>query len=983
MRFILRSLAIFAVAARRLLSQRGLALATALGLVASVAIVMSIPLYSDAIYYQVLQKELTKPTQEGEISRPPFAFMFRYVGSLYGLLEWADIEQVDSYLWNQGPELLGLPSLFKVRYFRTDNFRLFPTSDVAYADVKDPLAWVNFATASDFENKITLVEGNLPAVADSAPDVPMEILVNVAMANEFGLQVGEQFVTFRRTEKEGASRTVQVPVVVAGIWQATDPADPYWFYRQTVFENQFFIPEESFRMRLVPALNDEIAQALWYLVHDGSEVSSDDVRGLIARISTVQQQAASLRANTRLEVSPQDALVNYRRSSQILNILLYAFSIPIIGLMLAFIGLVVGLSVNRQRNEIAVLRSRGATVLQVLGIAALEALLLGLVALAAGMPFSQQIAQTIGATKSFLNFTIDSDLRVGMTLTTLRFGLTAIVVTMVAQVFPSFGAARHTIVTYKREQARTIRPPWWQRAWLDVLLLIPAAYGTYLLSQQGSVATLSATGQGGPFDNPLLFLVPALGALALTLFMLRLLPWLMAAIAWVAARTPSVGFLLATRYLARDPAFYTAPLVLIILTLSLSTFTASLAQTLDAHLYDQTYYQLGADAQLIELGQTTAASGAPAGSEGATGEAASPAPGGATGSAAGSGESGVIAQDRWVFVPVSEHLNVPEITAATRIGDFSASVQAQGTWTKARFIGVDRVDFSKVAYWRYDFAPASLGALMNALAVAPEGVLLPGDFMRQNAIRVGDAIQTRISSYGQQANITMLVVGEFEYFPTWYPNEEEPLPLMVGNLEYFFEMAGGEVPYNVLVKTASSADLNQITSDLRAYDITVLDYRSARERIAEEQIKPERQGLFGVLSVGFLAAALLTVLGFFLYALFSFRRRFIELGTLRAIGLSPAQMTTFLAWELAFVILLGLGTGTVLGALVSDLYIPYLQVGNTPQSMTPPFLVEIAWPAIFRIYLLFGMLFVVALAVLAALLLRMKIFQAIKLGETL
>ena len=41
-----------------------------------------------------------------------------------------------------------------------------------------------------------------------------------------------------------------------------------------------------------------------------------------------------------------------------------------------------------------------------------------------------------------------------------------------------------------------------------------------------------------------------------------------------------------------------------------------------------------------------------------------------------------------------------------------------------------------------------------------------------------------------------------------------------------------------------------------------------------------------------------------------------------------------------------------------------------------------SWPAIFRIYVLFGLIFVVALAVLATLLLRMRIFQAIKLGET-
>jgi putative ABC transport system permease protein len=44
--------------------------------------------------------------------------------------------------------------------------------------------------------------------------------------------------------------------------------------------------------------------------------------------------------------------------------------------------------------------------------------------------------------------------------------------------------------------------------------------------------------------------------------------------------------------------------------------------------------------------------------------------------------------------------------------------------------------------------------------------------------------------------------------------------------------------------------------------------------------------------------------------------------------------------------------------------------------------VEIAWPAIYQIYGLFLLLFVAALLLLAVLLRRMKIFQAIKLGES-
>jgi len=124
------------------------------------------------------------------------------------------------------------------------------------------------------------------------------------------------------------------------------------------------------------------------------------------------------------------------------------------------------------------------------------------------------------------------------------------------------------------------------------------------------------------------------------------------------------------------------------------------------------------------------------------------------------------------------------------------------------------------------------------------------------------------------------------------------------------------------------------------------------------------------------------VLGFLLYAVFSFRRRFIELGTLRAIGLSIGQLSVFLICELAFLILLGLGAGSAIGALISDLFIPYFQIGSGPTANIPPFTVEIAWSAVTRLYALFAALFLAAFVILIALLLRMKVFQAIKLGET-
>lgn len=254
--------------------------------------------------------------------------------------------------------------------------------------------------------------------------------------------------------------------------------------------------------------------------------------------------------------------------------------------------------------------------------------------------------------------------------------------------------------------------------------------------------------------------------------------------------------------------------------------------------------------------------------------------------------------------------------------------------------------------------------------------------MREAGLRVGDQVQVRIDSSGGETEGPMRIVGDFDYFPTWYSEAEERRPLLIGNLDYIFEQVGGEQPYSVWVNTAENVDYGKLIDDLQDVEISVFDYTAASERIADELRRPERQGLFGVLSVGFLASALLTVLGFLLYALFSFRRRFIELGTLRAIGLSTTQLTIFLICELAFLILLGLASGTAIGVLISRLFIPYLQIGVGPTAAIPPYSVEIAWFAISRLYVLFGVLFLVAFVVLIILLLRMKVFQAIKLGET-
>jgi putative ABC transport system permease protein len=234
--------------------------------------------------------------------------------------------------------------------------------------------------------------------------------------------------------------------------------------------------------------------------------------------------------------------------------------------------------------------------------------------------------------------------------------------------------------------------------------------------------------------------------------------------------------------------------------------------------------------------------------------------------------------------------------------------------------------------------------------------------------------------YGNNFQVDLKIVGAFDLFPTWYPEQG---PLIVGNLDYIFQQMGGEFPYRVLLDVNHSTDPRDVANaDTQGIQMRFLSWNTPVVQIDETKSKPERQGLLGFLFIGFATAALLTVLAFLLHMVFSFQRRFIELGVLRAAGLSMGQMTGYLVWELAFLIMIGGVVGTILGYLASEIFIPFMQIGREASDLIPPFKILIAWDSIYQIYWMFGILFALTLVVSILLLRRMRIFQAIKLGET-
>ncbi len=929
-------------------------LLTLFGLCAILTLIVSIPLYVDAVHHSILLDKISSHTLGGEVL--PYSFRFVFYGLWSGKNQWENVEPLDTYLRETASSELAMPMLRITRHMVTDLFDISLEDAGESGDVPDGgFGKASFGFLDGIEDNIKIVDGKFPEAAEPDANSLIEVLVSLETANKYGFQPGEEYLLTAVNRVQGNEDAGAVfPVRIAGVWEPENARDPYWIVSPALLEGVFIVPEQTLTERVAPFYDMDISQAIWHLILDGTEINADQVTDLLERIAVYEQGANKYLPNFSMLRSPVGDLRSFQRSAQQLMMLLYIFTIPVVALIMLFVFLMASLSIERRRNEIAVLRSRGASTWQTLSTIVIETLILGLLALGLSYPLGALITQAVGLSTSFMDFSSRTELSVRISDTALAAGLITVLFVSLVNVFPAISAVQHTVISYKQELARQLRKPFWQRIWLDLFLLVPALYGSYLLRNRGN---LMPDGSSEPLNDPLLYLVPSLLVLSLTLLLLRILPRLLELIAHLLEQTPSVGILLAVRSLSRTRG-YEIPLIILTLTLSLSIYTASLARTLEDDLFARVNYQTGSDVRFIKVGRNTSSSFL---SQGAIPEAAA--------------ES--------LSFPVSEYLKVKGITDATRVGYYPVDIRPlSAPRDSGIFIGVERLDFPRMAYWREDFASQPLNNILNSLGAVPHGVLVNQGFLDQTGIRIGDSIELVVRTDLGRMALQSQVVGSFDLFPTWY--EEEEGPLFVGNLEYLFDQVGGYAPYQVWAKVSPEFDYKGIYDlQISDFNVKVLSWLASQPKIQTTQNRPEYQGIFGFLFVGFIAAAVMSVVGFLLYAIFSLQRRYVELGVLRANGLSRRQMSVTLAFEILFLILVGALIGTLLGVGTSSFYIPYLQIGDTPADHTPPFLVNIAWDAISQIYILFGALFLVTLFILLLVLQRIKIFQAIKLGETL
>ena len=141
------------------------------------------------------------------------------------------------------------------------------------------------------------------------------------------------------------------------------------------------------------------------------------------------------------------------------------------------------------------------------------------------------------------------------------------------------------------------------------------------------------------------------------------------------------------------------------------------------------------------------------------------------------------------------------------------------------------------------------------------------------------------------------------------------------------------------------------------------------------------QGTNGALTLGFLVTMAIAMIGFNIYWVLSIRGRELQFGILRAIGMTQKKVIGILVCEQIMISLVAVLVGVLIGSLTSQLYVPLLSIVYSASEQVPPFTVVASRSDYLKIYGVIAFMLATGFAILGTIVSRIKIAQAIKLGE--
>ena len=136
-----------------------------------------------------------------------------------------------------------------------------------------------------------------------------------------------------------------------------------------------------------------------------------------------------------------------------------------------------------------------------------------------------------------------------------------------------------------------------------------------------------------------------------------------------------------------------------------------------------------------------------------------------------------------------------------------------------------------------------------------------------------------------------------------------------------------------------------------------------------------------LLIIAFLGVILVSSLGFVVYSYLSAQARQLDFAILRTLGFSLRQIIGLVCFEQLFIIIVGLGLGTIIGERLSYIMMPFLQLTEQGVRVLPPFILTIDWATIGIAYIILVVAFIITISLVILFFSRVAIHKTIRMNE--
>ena len=554
----------------------------------------------------------------------------------------------------------------------------YPTEPGGSPDLDDPArARGNFRFRTNLLQHATLTSGRLPQPGVT-PDGAIEVLLGAATAQALGASLGDRLALHPFWDED----VTPISAEIVGLLEPNDLSDRYWNGQTNLLDSQtarwptylLFVTEEAFfgePARAIPSITARYRNV--YQV-DLERLDSRVAAPVASSLTFLEGRLLATERLVRVETKLVTVLDTFDEKLFFVRIPLFVLLLQIGGVVAYYLLVVSTMLVERQAEEIATLRSRGATTSQLLAQYGVEAAILAALAVGAGPPLAALVIAALGPTPAFADLSGGAPLEVHLSGLAFALAGAGALIAFFAFMVPAWQATRQTVIGFKRSAARPKRAPLFLRYYLDVALVLLLAIVFWRLRREDDLFDEPLFGE--PQADPFLLTTPAVAMLTAGIVFLRLFPLVLRLVAWLVARGRGVALLVGTRALARNPTHYSRLILMLMLATGVGMFGATFSATLDRSYDDRTYYAAGADARGTDL-RALYRAGDPA------------------------------------FLEAIEAIPAEAASPLIRRG---ASINANGDISRIELLAVDPESFGEVAWFRSDFADRSLDSMLDELA---------------------------------------------------------------------------------------------------------------------------------------------------------------------------------------------------------------------------------------------------------------------------